>query len=158
MAKSATYLGFDYGTYKIGVAVGQSVTGTASPLMTIRSEKNRVRFAAIDDLVETWHPQALIVGIACQTDGKDNPITPLMRKFCLRLENRYRLPVYPVDEHLTSFESRRLLFDEVNLGARKVQELSDQVAAMLILQTWLNQRGYAETEAECRDNPSVAQV
>jgi putative Holliday junction resolvase len=158
MAKNATYLGFDYGTYKIGVAVGQAVTGTASPLLTIRSEKKRVRFEAIDRLVETWRPQALIVGIACQTDGRDNPITPLMRKFCRQLESRYRLPVYPVDEHLTSFESRRLLFDEVNLGARKVQEVSDQVAAMLILQTWLNQRGYAEIEAKGRDDPALVRT
>lgn len=138
MDKLATYLGFDFGTYKIGVAVGQRITGTASPLATIRSEKKQVRFEAIDRLVETWRPEALIVGIACQPDGQDNPITPLMRKFCRQLESRYQLPVYPVDEHLTSFESRRLLFDEVNLGARKVQEFNDQVAAKLILQTWLN--------------------
>ncbi|GAB6068680.1 Holliday junction resolvase RuvX [Methylothermus subterraneus] len=140
MDRSATYLGFDYGTYKIGVAVGQKITGTATPLETIRSEKRKVRFAAIDRLVETWRPQALIVGIACQPDGRDNPITPLMRKFCRQLESRYLLPVHAVDEHLTSFESRRLLFDEANLKGRKVRELSDQVAAMLILQTWLNQQ------------------
>ncbi len=138
MDKHGTYLGFDYGTYKIGVAVGQCITGTASPLETIRSEKKQVRWGAIDRLVETWRPDALIVGIACRPDGRDNPITPLMRKFCRQLENRYRLPVYQVDEHLTSFESRSILFDEANLGARKVQELNDQVAAKLILQTWLN--------------------
>ncbi len=138
MDKSATYLGFDYGTYKIGVAVGQRVTRTASPLATICSEKKHVRFEAIDRLVEVWQPEALIVGIACQPDGRDNPITPLMRKFCRQLEHRYRLPVYQVDEHLTSFESRSILFDEANLGVRKVRELSDQVAAKLILQTWLS--------------------
>lgn len=144
MDKAGTYLGFDFGTHKIGVAVGQRVTGTASPLETIRSEKKRVRWDAIDRLVKTWHPDALIVGIACQSDGRDNPVTPLMRRFCRQLEARYRLPVYPVDEHLTSYESRRLLFDEINLRARKVQEFNDQVAAKLILQTWLN---YQESAA-----------
>lgn len=138
MDKRGTYLGFDYGTYKIGVAVGQRITGTASPLETIRSEKKQVRWEAIDRLVETWCPDALIVGIACQPDGRDNPITPLMRKFCRQLKARYRLPVHQVDEHLTSFESRSILFDEVNLRAHKVQELNDQVAAKLILQTWLS--------------------
>ncbi|WP_022949017.1 Holliday junction resolvase RuvX [Methylohalobius crimeensis] len=143
MDKRGTYLGFDYGTHKIGVAVGQRITGTASPLETIRSEKKSVRWEAIDRLVNTWCPDGLIVGIACQPDGQDNPITPLMRKFCRQLEARYQVPVYPVDEHLTSFESRRLLFDEVNLRARKVQEFNDQVAAKLILQTWLNHREHA---------------
>lgn len=138
---NGTYLGFDYGTHKIGVAVGQRVTGTASPLETIRSEKKIVRWEAIDRLIKTWSPKALVVGIACQPDGQDNPVTPAMRKFCRQLEGRYQLPVYPVDEHLTTFESKRLLFDEANLRAHQVQEFNDQVAAKLILQTWLNHSG-----------------
>lgn len=137
MDKHGTYLGFDYGTYKIGVAVGQRITGTASALETIRSEKKQVRWEAIDRLVETWRPDALIVGIACQPDGQDNPVTPLMRKFCRQLKARYGLPVYQVDEHLTSFESRSILFNTASLRAHKVQKLNDQVAAKLILQTWL---------------------
>jgi len=138
--RTGTYLGFDFGTRKIGVAVGQRITGTASPLETIRSEKKAVRWQAIDRLVATWQPEALVVGIAHQADGQDNPITPLMRKFCRQLEARYRLPVHAVDEYLTTFESRQLLFDEVKLRARKVREFNDQVAAKLILQTWLNHR------------------
>ncbi len=141
---NGTYLGFDYGTHKIGVAVGQRITRTASPLETIRSEKKQVRWKAIDRLIETWRPAALIVGIACQPDGQDNPVTPLMRKFCRQLEGRYHLPVHPVNEHLTTIESKRWLFDEANLSANKVQEYNDQVAAKLILQTWLN---YHETAA-----------
>lgn len=133
-----TYLGFDFGTRRIGVAVGQRLTGTASPLETIRSEKKAVRWQAIDRLVATWRPDGLVVGIAHQIDGRDNPVTPLMQKFCRQLEARYRLPVFGVDEHLTSFESRQLLFDDLKLRAGKVRELNDQVAAQLILQTWLN--------------------
>ncbi len=135
---SGTYLGFDFGIRKIGVAVGQRLTGTASPLETIRSEKKAVRWQAIDRLVATWRPDGMVVGIARQVDGRDNPVTPLMRKFCRRLEARYRLPVHAVDEHLTSFESRRLLFDDLKLRAGKVREVNDQLAAQLILQTWLN--------------------
>ncbi|HEB76963.1 MAG TPA: Holliday junction resolvase RuvX [Methylothermaceae bacterium] len=135
---SGTYLGFDFGTRKIGVAVGQRLTGTASPLETIRSEKKSVRWQAIDRLVATWQPEGLVVGIARQIDGQDNPVTPLMQKFCRQLEGRYRLPVFAMDEHLTSFESRQLLFDELQLHAGKVKALNDQVAAQLILQSWLN--------------------
>ncbi|HFD86377.1 MAG TPA: Holliday junction resolvase RuvX [Gammaproteobacteria bacterium] len=138
MDKSGAYLGFDFGTKRIGVAVGQKITRTASPLETIRSEKKRVRWEAIDRLVADWQPQALIVGIAYQEDGGDNPITPLIRKFCRQLEARYRLPVHNVDERLTSIESRRMLFDELNLRARGVHAFNDQVAAKLILQTWLD--------------------
>ncbi len=135
---SGTYLGFDFGTRKIGVAVGQRLTGTASPLETIRSEKKSVRWQAIDRLVATWQPEGLVVGIARQIDGQDNPVTPLMQKFCRQLEGRYRLPVFAMDEHLTSFESRQLLFEELQLRAGKVKALNDQVAAQLILQSWLN--------------------
>jgi len=138
MADSGTYLGFDFGTRRIGVAVGQRITRTATPLETIRSEKKRVRWEAIDRLVSTWQPEALVVGVATAADGSDNPVTPLMRKFCRQLEARYRLPVYPVDEQLTTRESRRLLFEDLNLRARRVHEYNDQVAAKLILQTWLD--------------------
>ncbi len=138
MDNTGTYLGFDFGNKKIGVAVGQPITRTASPLETIRSEKKKVRWEAIDRLVATWQPSALIVGIAIRDDGSDNPVTPLMRKFCRQLEARYRLPVYTVDEQLTSMESRRLLFDELKLRARDVHAYNDQVAAKLILQTWLD--------------------
>ncbi len=138
MDNSGTFLGFDFGTRKIGVAVGQRITRTASPLETIRSEKKRVRWEAIDRLVATWRPQALIVGIASQEEGSDNPVTPLMRKFCRQLDGRYHLSVHTVDEYLTSYESRQLLFDELKLRARQVHAFNDQVAAKLILQSWLD--------------------
>ncbi len=140
MDNMGTYLGFDFGSKKIGVAVGQRVTRTASPLETIRSEKKTVRWQAIDRLVAAWRPAALIVGIAVQEDGSDNPVTPLMRKFCRQLEARYCLPVHTVDERLTSMESRRLLFDELKLRARDVHAYNDQVAARLILQSWLDEQ------------------
>ena len=140
MDNMGTYLGFDFGSKKIGVAVGQRITCTASPLETIRSEKKTVRWQAIDRLVAAWRPAALIVGIAVQEDGSDNPVTPLMRKFCRQLEARYRLPVHTVDERLTSMESRRLLFDELKLRARDVHAYNDQVAARLILQSWLDEQ------------------
>ncbi len=138
MAETETYLGFDFGTRRIGVAVGQRLTGTASALETIRSEKKAVRWQAIDRLVQCWRPAGFVVGIACQADGGDNPVTPLMRKFCRQLEGRYHRPVHTMDEYLTSFESRQLLFGELGLRAGKVHRYNDQVAARLILQTWLN--------------------
>ncbi len=135
---SDTYLGFDFGNKKIGVAVGQMTTKTASPLQTIRSINQLPDWTMLSQLISQWRPMALIVGISIQHDGSDNPITPKMRKFCRQLEGRYGLPVYPVDETLSTFEAKQLLFDELHLRADKLWQVQDQLAAQLILQSWLN--------------------
>lgn len=141
---STTYLGFDFGTKKIGVAVGQTSTVSASPLQTIRSINQRPNWEIICQLIAEWQPVGLVVGISRQQDGTDNPVTPRMLKFCRQLEDRYALPVYQQDETLSTFEAKQLLFDEVNLGAAKMWDVQDQLAAQLILQTWLNQHTVKE--------------
>lgn len=133
-----TYLGFDFGNKKIGIAVGQSTTATASSLLTLRSPNQNPDWHKITALVREWQPCGLVVGISRQADGQDNPITPRMLKFCRQLEGRFNLPVYQQDEALTTFESKQMLFDEVNLSAGKLWEVQDQLAAQLILQSWLN--------------------
>lgn len=133
-----TYLGFDFGNKKIGIAVGQTTTGTASPLQTLRSLNQTPNWDVITAVIQEWRPAGLVVGISRQVDGSDNPITPRMLKFCRQLEGRYNLPVYQQDETLSTFEAKQLLFDEVNVSAGKLWEVQDQLAAQLILQTWLN--------------------
>jgi putative Holliday junction resolvase len=135
---SKTYLGFDFGTKKIGVAVGQTDTATASPLQTIRSIQQHPNWEIIGQLIKEWQPMGLVVGISRQQDGSDNPVTPRMLKFCRQLEGRYNLPVYQQDETLSTFEAKQLLFDEVSVNASKLWAVQDQLAAQLILQTWLN--------------------
>ena len=133
-----TYLGFDFGNKKIGIAVGQTITATASPLQIIRSINQNPNWEIITKLIHEWHPAGLVVGISKQADGSDNPITQRMLKFCRQLEGRYQLPVYQQDETLSTFEAKQLLFDEVSVNASKLWEVQDQLAAQLILQTWLN--------------------
>ena len=133
-----TFLGFDFGNKKIGTAVGQLTTLTASPVQTIRSINQKPDWDKITSLINEWKPAGLVVGISRQADGTDNAITPRMLKFSRQLEGRYRLPVYLVDESLTTFEAKQLLFDELNVRAGKLWEVQDQLAAQLILQTWLN--------------------
>ena len=135
-----TYLGFDFGTKKIGAAVGQSTTASASPLQTIRSINQNPNWEIIGKLIQEWRPAGLVVGISKQADGSDNPVTPRMLKFCRQLEGRYQLPVFQQDETLSTFEAKQLLFDEVNVSASKLWAVQDQLAAQLILQTWLNDR------------------
>jgi putative Holliday junction resolvase len=137
-ANTGTYIGFDFGNKKIGAAIGQTITATASPLRTIRSINQNPDWVIISKLIEEWRPSGLVVGISRQTDGSDNPITSRMLKFCRQLEGRYQLPVYQQDETLSTFEAKQLLFDEIKLSASRLWEVQDQLAAQLILQTWLN--------------------
>lgn len=140
-----TYLGFDFGDKKIGVAVGQSSTAIASPLQTLRSPNQTPDWVGISRLMAQWQPVGCVVGLSKQADGTDNPITPKMQRFCRQLEGRYRLPVYAVDETLSTFEAKQMLFDELHLRAGKLWQVQDQLAAQLILQSWLNSQTLLST-------------
>jgi len=131
-------LGFDFGVKKIGVAVGDTDTQIANPLTTIRAIQQKPDWASIAKLVETWQPKKMVVGISRQQDGSDNDVTPRMIRFSRQLEGRFHCPVELFDETLTTFEAKQILFDEVQVSADKLWEVQDQVAAQLILQSWLN--------------------
>lgn len=133
-----TYLGFDFGNKKIGVAVGQTTTGTANGLQTLRSPQQRPDWQSIGKLIAEWQPIGLVVGVSRQADGSDNPITLRMLKFCRQLEGRFRLPVYQQDETLSTYEAKELLFSDVQVSATRLWAVQDQLAAQLILQSWLN--------------------
>lgn len=132
-----TFLGFDFGTKKIGVAVGQLTTKTANSLQTLRSPNQIPNWQAIEKLVKEWQPTGFVVGISRQHDGSDNLVTPRMLKFCRQLNGRFNLPVYQQDEMLSTFEAKQMLFDEVGLNASKLWAVQDELAAQLILQSWL---------------------
>jgi len=133
-----TYLGFDFGVKKTGVAVGQKTTLTANALQTIPAIRQTPNWEAIGKLIREWRPVGLVVGISRQMDGTDNLVTPRMEKFCRQLEGRFGLPVYQQDETLSTYEAKQLLFDEMGVNAAKLWAVQDQLAAQLILQTWLN--------------------
>ena len=135
-----TFLGFDFGNKKIGTAVGQTTTGIASPLQTIRSINQQPNWDLISQLIKEWKPAGLVVGVSKQADGSDNIITPRMLKFCRQLEGRYNLPVYQQDEAFSTFEAKQMLFDDLQVSAGKLWDVQDQLAAQLILQSWLNQK------------------
>ncbi len=136
--KTDTYLGFDFGNKKIGTAVGQVTTAIASPLKTIRSINQVPNWQLIEQLIKEWNPAGLVVGISKQADGSDNRITPRMLKFCRQLEGRFGLPVYQHDEAYSTFEAKQMLFDDLKVNAGKLWDVQDQLAAQLILQSWLN--------------------
>jgi putative Holliday junction resolvase len=128
-------MGFDYGTRKIGVAIGQTVTGTASALETLLSVKNRPDWIRIDQLIKEWKPDALIVGLPLNLDDSSTDATEGALRFSRQLEGRYHLPVHLADERFTSAEAR------TRLGPREKEiERYDAVAAKLILETWLSEQ------------------
>lgn len=134
----AVCLGFDYGVKKIGVAVGDTETRIANALTTVRAVNQKTGWTEISALINEWQPKQLIVGISHQEDGSENEVTPKMVRFSRQLEGRYRCAVALFDEALTTFEAKQLLFDEVKVSANKLWEVQDQLAAQLILQSWLN--------------------
>ena len=135
--KQGAYLGFDFGHKHIGVAVGQRLTGTATGLETIPTVSNETRWKAINRLVETWRPCGFVVGLSYREDGNENPITPLILKFCRQLEGRYGLPVYTMDETLSTVESKSLFYQSRTKRSTGFGAVKDILAAQLILQTWL---------------------
>jgi len=134
----AVCLGFDYGVKKIGVAVGDTETNIANALTTVRAVRQKTGWDELTKLIEMWQPTKMIVGISRQENGEDNEVTPRMIRFSRQLEGRYQCPVELFDEALTTFEAKQLLFDEVQVSANKLWEVQDELAAQLILQSWLN--------------------
>ena len=137
---SGTLLAFDFGTRRIGIAVGNSVSATAQPLTTINDEKNDARFSTIAALLKEWEPVALVVGLPCNDDGTPHEMTAQCRRFANRLKGRFDLPTLLVDERYTSAAASSLL-DEEGIHGRKQKSLIDQYAAQQILQAYFDEPG-----------------
>ena len=135
---TGTFLAFDFGTKRIGVAVGNSISGTAQPLTTLRGEQNEQRFAAIGALIREWQPAALVVGLPSNDDGTPHELTRLCRRFAQRLKGRFDLPIILVDERYTSAAASSQLA-EAGIRGIKQKPLLDQVAAQQILQAYFDE-------------------
>jgi len=132
---SGTLIGFDFGPRKIGVAIGQSITATASPLTTLRSRNDRPDWPRIEALIREWRPEAAVVGLPFNMDDSETLIAPLVRRFARQLQGRFGLPVHLVDERLTTREARQVLGPKASS-----RERVDAMAAKLLLETWLSER------------------
>lgn len=130
-------LAFDFGKKRIGVAVGQTVTKSARPLITIAAKDGKANWQDITPLINKWRPDALIVGIPLNMDGTEQPISSDARAFANALKEQYNLPVFEMDERLTTKDARERLFAEGGFKALQSGQV-DQVAAQLILQNWFD--------------------
>ncbi|HEY0842665.1 Holliday junction resolvase RuvX [Methylotenera sp.] len=136
--QSGTVLAFDFGERRIGIAVGEHLLASATPLMTIDNESNEIRFQIITKLVNEWQPRLLVVGLPLSLDGTEHAVTQLCKKFARRLNGRFNLPVALIDERYSSAEASQLL-NEVGIRGRAQKEMLDQVAAQTILQSYFDQ-------------------
>jgi len=136
-----TILAFDFGLRRIGVAVGQTVTGSASPLGVIANGDDGPDFEAVATLVREWHPSRLIVGLPLHADGSPGEMQSHVEGFVRELW-RYQLKVDTVDERYTSREAESVLKNARAAGnrGRISREMIDSAAAVLIAERFLTGR------------------
>lgn len=133
---SDVYLGFDFGYKRIGVAVGQRLTCSASPLPTIHAKSGVPDWNDIQKAINEWRPRALIVGMPTCIDDSELYTTAAAKRFAKQLRKHFELPVHLVDERLSTVEARGRLFEQG--GYRKLKSTQiDSIAACIILEQWL---------------------
>jgi putative Holliday junction resolvase len=121
-ARHRSLLAFDFGTRRIGVAVGNTLTGTARPLGPVAS--GDAAYAAIGRLIDEWQPDALVVGVPTHPDGAPHENTRRAQRFARRLQGRFHLPVHEVDERWSTTEA----------AARGAADLDAEAAAIVLEQ------------------------
>jgi putative holliday junction resolvase len=134
-----TIIAFDYGARRIGVAVGNTITGTARPLQTVSEEAVARRFERIGQLLQEWHPDALVVGRPVHPDGTPHEVTLAAERFARQLHGRFGLPVELVDERYSTVEARGRRASAAAMGLRSRKSLTDDDAgaAAVILEQYL---------------------
>ena len=122
-----SFLAFDYGIKRVGVATGNTLLGHAKPLLTLEAQGQQ-RFQRITELVVQWQPDALVVGVPFHPDGAPHVNTDRARRFARQLQGRTGLPVHEIDERYSTTQA-------VAQGARDL----DSAAAAVILQQFLDE-------------------
>ncbi len=138
-------LGFDFGTRRIGVAVGQTITRTATPLCVLTAQEGAPHWPEIAKLIERWGPTGLIVGLPLHMDGAEQDLTRAARRFGNRLHGRFGLPVFWQDERLTSAAAEWEMAEAARYGTHTKHDV-DSMAATLIVEAWLTENQNERTE------------
>ena len=130
-------MSFDYGTEKIGIAIGQSISSTAEPLTIIRAKDGIPNWSQITSLIESWRPNFFVVGLPYNLDGSDSKLLQRALKFAQRLNGRFNIPTFGIDERLSS----KAASEKFKAGNPKnsVRKEIDDVAAQIILETWFSE-------------------
>ena len=129
--KPATVLAFDFGTSRIGVAYGQSITQTGSILKEIPAKDGNPDWETIKRLVDEWQPDCFLTGLPLNMDGSENEMCQRARKFARRLHGRFGLASHLWDERLSSNEAK-----SIRPSDNYKRDAVDSLAAVAILESW----------------------
>ncbi|WP_020679298.1 Holliday junction resolvase RuvX [Marinobacterium rhizophilum] len=149
-------LAFDFGTTRIGVAVGQTLTGTATAIAPVSARDGIPDWSQIDRVVQEWSPDALVVGIPLNMDGSISDMARRARKFANRLHERYRLPSYLMDERLSTREAKAI-HHAAGGGNNYKKESVDGIAAQLILESWFASEQRIPSQSRLEDLYDIGQ-
>jgi putative holliday junction resolvase len=133
---SGRVLGLDVGSKRIGVAVSDPLGITAQGLETIQRQNKRLDFAQLERVLREYEVGQIVVGFPLRMSGAEGVQAEKMQRFAEELRQRFQLPVHLWDERLTSAEANRLL-RETDMSIKRRGEVVDQMAAVLILQNWM---------------------
>ena len=141
LSQPSTILAFDFGLRRIGVAVGQDITGTASPLGVVANRDNGVDHQALAALIKEWRPTGLVVGMPTHADGSPSDMQKPVEAFIEDLR-RYELSIDTVDERYTSVAAEQALKEARAAGTRGriSKEMIDSAAAVFIAERYLSSR------------------
>ncbi len=137
-------IAFDFGLKRTGVAVGNTLTGSATPESTLASKDDRPDWDGITALIQEWKPTQLVVGIPIELDDNENPIKKRIERFCNQLQGRYNLKVDQENEQFTSIEAAARLKQLRQSGRKKkvTKDEVDKIAAAIILENWMQKNAY----------------
>jgi putative Holliday junction resolvase len=141
LSQPRTILAFDFGLRRIGVAVGQDITGSASPLGVVANREGGVDHKGVAALIKEWRPTELVVGMPTHADGSPSDMQEPVEAFIQELQ-RYELAVNTVDERYTSLEAEQVLKEARAAGTRGrvTKEMIDSAAAVFIAERYLSSR------------------
>ncbi|TAG04140.1 MAG: Holliday junction resolvase RuvX [Betaproteobacteria bacterium] len=130
--ESRTYLAFDFGERRIGVAVGNDLTESANALLTIDAGTDELRFKAITPLVDEWTPYAFVVGHPTHASGDAHAMTARAERFARQLQGRFRRIAHLVDERYSSVDAVQALGRSKASGQQKKQAIDSEAAAVIL--------------------------
>ena len=120
-------MAFDFGLSKIGIAVGQAITKTATPIAILKATDGIPDWSEIERLINDWQPGLFVIGLPLNMDASSSKMSHLAEKFGRKLNGRFHIPFKMMDERLTSFEAKQ---------GQPSNEPIDHVAAKLILESF----------------------
>ncbi|MGB1236602.1 MAG: Holliday junction resolvase RuvX [Pseudomonadales bacterium] len=137
MTQAQQVLAFDFGTRRIGIATGQTLTSSSTEIPPISARDGTPNWEQLDATITQWQPDILVVGIPLNMDGSISEMARRARRFANRIQDRYNKPCFLIDERLSTSEAKEIHYSRGG-GNNFRRESVDGIAAQIILQSWFD--------------------